>query len=68
MTTPRVIKAAQRLRFNLDEVVIRASLVAARDAGRDLARALHPTVRNLLLKRFGARIQRANYRPLRDRP
>ena len=35
---------------------------------RDRARALQPTVRNLLLKRFGARIQRANYRPLRDLP
>ena len=35
---------------------------------RDRARALHPIVRNLLLKRFGARIQGANYRPLRDLP
>ncbi|WP_370618160.1 FAD-dependent oxidoreductase [Mumia qirimensis] len=35
---------------------------------RDRARGLPPALRNLLLKRFGARIQHANYRPLRDRP
>ena len=35
---------------------------------RDRARGLHPTLRNLLLRRFGARIQHANYRPLRDQP
>ena len=35
---------------------------------RDRARGLPPTLRNLLLRRFGARIQRANYRPLRDQP
>ncbi len=35
---------------------------------RDRARGLPPALRNLLLRRFGARIQRANYRPLRDQP
>ena len=35
---------------------------------RDRARGLPPALRNLLLRRFGARIQRANYRPLRDEP
>jgi 2-polyprenyl-6-methoxyphenol hydroxylase-like FAD-dependent oxidoreductase len=35
---------------------------------RDRARALHPVLRNVVLRRFGARIQHANYRPLRDQP
>ena len=35
---------------------------------RDRARGLPPALRNLLLRRVGARIQRANYRPLRDQP
>jgi 2-polyprenyl-6-methoxyphenol hydroxylase-like FAD-dependent oxidoreductase len=35
---------------------------------RDRARGLPPVLRNLLLRRFGSRIQRASYRPLRDRP
>ena len=35
---------------------------------RDRARALHPVLRNVVLRRFGARIQHANYRPLRDPP
>jgi 2-polyprenyl-6-methoxyphenol hydroxylase-like FAD-dependent oxidoreductase len=33
---------------------------------RDRTRTLHPAARNLLLKRFGPRIFRANYRPLRE--
>jgi 2-polyprenyl-6-methoxyphenol hydroxylase-like FAD-dependent oxidoreductase len=32
---------------------------------RDRARGLPPALRNLLLRRFGGRMQRANYRPLR---
>ena len=35
---------------------------------RDRARALPPVVRNVVLRRFGARIQHANHRPLRDQP
>jgi len=35
---------------------------------RDRARGLPPALRNLVLRRFGAHIQRANYRPLRDQP
>ncbi|HEY3007730.1 MAG TPA: FAD-dependent monooxygenase [Micromonosporaceae bacterium] len=34
---------------------------------RDRARALHPAVRNVVLRRFGRRIFRENYRPLRER-
>ena len=35
---------------------------------RDRARGLPPALRSSLLRRFGARIQRASYRPLRDQP
>ena len=35
---------------------------------RDRARARRPALRDLVLQRFGTRIVRANYRPLRDRP
>lgn len=35
---------------------------------RDRARSLPPALRNLVLRRFGTRIVRANYRPLRDQP
>ncbi len=34
---------------------------------RDRTRTLVPTIRNLVLKRFGQRIFHANYRPLRER-
>jgi 2-polyprenyl-6-methoxyphenol hydroxylase-like FAD-dependent oxidoreductase len=46
----------------------RTSWVAAQTRRRDRMRALPTPVRNLALRRFGATIFQANYRPLHDQP
>jgi FAD-dependent urate hydroxylase len=46
----------------------RTGWVAAQTHRRDRMRGLPPPVRNLVLRRFGATIFQANYRPLRDQP
>ena len=46
----------------------RAQWVLAQTHRRDRARNLHPTLRNLVLRRWGRNIFHANYRPLLDVP
>ncbi len=46
----------------------RTDWVRGQSHRRDRARGLPPALRNLLLGRVGASIQRGNYRPLRDQP
>jgi 2-polyprenyl-6-methoxyphenol hydroxylase-like FAD-dependent oxidoreductase len=46
----------------------RTDWVRAQTHRRDRTRDLPPAVRNLVLRRFGQRIFRANYQPLRDLP
>ena len=46
----------------------RTRWVSAQTHRRDRMRGLAPPLRNLVLRRFGARILRANYRPLHEPP
>ena len=46
----------------------RTNWIRAQTHRRDRARTLPPAIRGLMLRRFGKRILRSNYRPLREQP